>query len=205
MLTRRRFVRTVATAGAALAITPRVLAGRGDGSCRFLFVNAEGGWDPLCVFAPMFDSTEIEMEPQAERWTAGGLSLVDHPARPVTRSFFERHHGEVALLNGVSTRSVNHEICSVVALTGSTSADRPDWATVLGYEQRDNSSLPHLVVSGPSFPGPYSVLVSHAEGLLQPTIDGSILEINDAPVPRPEAPWRSAARREPSGRPSPCP
>ena len=28
MLTRRRFVRTVATAGAALAITPRVLAGR---------------------------------------------------------------------------------------------------------------------------------------------------------------------------------
>lgn len=188
MLTRRTFVRTAVTAGAALATTRLVLAGRADESCRFLFVNAEGGWDPLCVFAPMFGSSEIEMETQAEPWTMGGLPLVDHPARPITRAFFERHHGEVALLNGVSTRSVNHETCSIVALTGSTSEDRPDWATILGYAQRDTNSLPHLVVSGPSLPGPYSVFVSHAEGMLQPTIDGSILEYNDAPVARPEAP-----------------
>ncbi|MEX1365456.1 MAG: DUF1501 domain-containing protein [Nannocystaceae bacterium] len=187
-LTRRSFVYSVATAGAALALAPRVLAGRGDGPCRLLFLNAEGGWDPLCVFAPMFDSAEIEMEPAAEPWTIGGLPLVDHPARPVTRAFFERHHGAVALLNGVSTRSVNHETCSIVALTGSTSEERPDWATILGYEQRDASSLPHLVVSGPSLPGPYSVFVSHAEGMLQPTIDGSILQIGDAPVAVPAGP-----------------
>ena len=173
---------------ALLGDTPSVLAGVAGGPCRFLFVNAEGGWDPLCVFAPMFDSPQIEMEPQAEPWTMGGLPLVDHPARPRTRAFFERHHGSIALLNGVSTRSVNHETCQVVALTGSTSEDRPDWATILGYEQRETHSLPHLVVSGPSFAGPHAVFVSNAQGLLQPTIDGTLLAYSDAPLALPEAP-----------------
>ncbi|MCX4245972.1 DUF1501 domain-containing protein [Paraliomyxa miuraensis] len=188
MLTRRSLIGSLAASTAVLAATPAVLADRGDARCRFLFINAEGGWDPLCVFAPMFDSAEIELEPDAEPWTIGGLSLVDHPQRPLTRGFFERRHGDVALLNGVSTRSVNHETCQLVALTGSTSEERPDWATLLGQAQRDDNPLPHLVVSGPSFPGPYAVFVSHAEGLLQPTIDGSILLRSEAPLPLPPAP-----------------
>ncbi|MCA9709178.1 MAG: DUF1501 domain-containing protein [Myxococcales bacterium] len=187
MLTRRTLLGSTAASLAVLGAAPLVLAGRADGPCRFLFINAEGGWDPLCVFASLFDAPDIELEPQAEPWTMGGLSLVDHPDRPDTRAFFERHHDRVALLNGVSTRSVNHETCQLVALTGSTSEERPDWATILGYEQRDATSLPHLVVSGPSLPGPYSVFVSNAQGMLQPAIDGTILEYNDAPVPMPPA------------------
>src|SRR5262245_33215653 len=121
MPTRRRFVRSLAASSLVLSATPTVLAGRGDARCRFLFVSAEGGWDPLCVFAAMFDAPDIDMEPEAEPWTVGDLRLVDHPARPQTRAFFERRHADVALLDGVSTRSVNHEICQVVALTGFTS------------------------------------------------------------------------------------
>lgn len=188
MQTRRRFVRSLAASSLVLSATPRVLAERGDGRCRFLFVNAEGGWDPLCVFAAMFDAPDIDMEAEAEPWTVGNLRLVDHPARPVTRAFFERRHADVAVLGGVSTRSVNHEICQVVALTGSTSEDGSDWGTLLGQAARDTTTLPHLVVSGPAFPGRYSVLVSHAQGLLQPTIDGSLLEIGEVPLPRPPAP-----------------
>lgn len=188
MLTRRRLVGSLAASTALLAAAPTVLASRGAGRCRFLFVSAEGGWDPLCVFAPMFAAPDIDMEPQAEPWTIGGLSLVDHPARPRTRAFFEQHHRDVALLNGVSTRSVNHETCQVVALTGSTSRDRADWATLLGHAEREATSLPHLVVSGPAFAGPHSVFVSHARGLLQPTIDGTILQIGDSPLPPPSGP-----------------
>ena len=187
-LTRRKLLGSAAASVAVLGATSRVLANRASGRCKFLFVNAEGGWDPLCVFAPLFDAEAIDMEPLAEPWTLGGLSLVDHPQRPVTRSFFERRNGELAVLNGVSTRSVNHETCQTVALTGSTSEERPDWATILGYEQRDTASLPHLVVSGPSFAGPHSVFVSRAEGRLQATIDGSLLVDNDNPVRIPDAP-----------------
>lgn len=187
-ITRRTFVRSLAAGSLVLAGAPAVLARRGDARCRFLFVSAEGGWDPLCVFAPMFDAPSIELEPQAEPWTIGGLRLVDHPARPGTRAFFERRHAEVAVLDGVSTRSVNHETCQIVALTGSTSEERPDWATILGHAERDDSSLPHLVVSGPAFPGPYAVLVSQARGLLQTTIDGTILQYSEVPLPLPDAP-----------------
>jgi uncharacterized protein (DUF1501 family) len=195
MLTRRTFLGSAAV-GAALFGGARLgLAHRGDARGRFLFVHAEGGWDPLCVFAPMFDAPDIELEPEAEPWSIGGLALVDHPARPATRAFFEAHHGEVALLNGVSTRSVNHETCQLVALTGSTSADKPDWGTILGHAARAHSSLPHLVVSGPIVPGPYAVLVARAQGRLQQAIDGSILLDNDAPLELPaSAPARVVDR-----------
>ena len=45
--------------GAALATTPS--------NRRFVFVTAFGGWDPTRVFAPMFDSPHVSMEPDAER------------------------------------------------------------------------------------------------------------------------------------------
>jgi uncharacterized protein (DUF1501 family) len=182
MLTRRTFLGSTVAAAAVLGGAVRGRAQSGAGVRRFLFLHAEGGWDPLCVFAPMFGSPRIEMEPQAEPWSVGGLSLVDHPDRPRTRSFFERRAGQLALLGGVSTRSVNHETCQIVALTGSTSEERPDVATILGYEERQWASLPHLVMSGPAFPGPYGVFVSQAEGQLQQTIDGTILVDNDAPL-----------------------
>lgn len=188
MLTRRTFLGATAATAAMLGTTKVVLAEDGAANRRFLFINAQGGWDPLCVFAPQFDAEAIDMEPEAEPWMVGGLSLVDHPARPQTRDFFQRRHGEVAVLNGVSTRSVNHETCQAVALTGSTSEDRPDWATIVAHERRDAHSLPHLVVSGPAFAGPHSVFVSRAEGRLQQTIDGTLLIDNDNPLRIPAAP-----------------
>lgn len=195
MLTRRTFLGSAAATAALLGDSSFTRAQLGAGCKRFLFLHAEGGWDPLTVFAPMFDAPNIDMEPGAEPWTAGGLSLVDHPARPNTRAFFEARHGSIALLNGVSVRSVNHEICAVVAMTGATSEDRPDFATILAYEQRDTTSLPHLVMSGPVFTGPYSVFVSNAEGRLQQTIDGSLLVDNDAPLRLPaDAPSRIVDR-----------
>lgn len=187
MITRRTFLGSAAV-GAALFGGVRIgMAQKGDLRGRFLFVHAEGGWDPLCVFAPLFSAADIDLEPEAAAWTIGGLPLVDHPARPATRGFFERHHAEVALLNGVSTRSVNHETCQVVALTGGTSVDKPDWGTILGYAGRESASLPHLVVSGPVVPGPYNVFVAQARGRLQQAIDGSILIDNDAPLRLPAA------------------
>ena len=183
LTTRRTFLGSAAVAAALFGGTRAGLAQTGASSRRFLFISAEGGWDPLAVFAPMFDSNRIEMEPNTERFTVGGQQLVDHPTRPVTRGFLERHAQDMALLHGVSTRSVNHETCQVVALTGSTSEDRPDFATILGWAERDTTSLPHLVMSGPSFPDPHTVFVSNAQGFLQETIDGTLLESADTSLP----------------------
>ncbi|MEM9460636.1 MAG: DUF1501 domain-containing protein [Myxococcota bacterium] len=184
MFTRRTLLRGSIAAGGLLATAVPALANPTNG-CRFLFVLADGGWDPLCIFAPLFDAGSIDMEEDAEPWTLGNFNLVDSPQRPQTRAFFERRHQQIVLLNGVSTRSVNHRTCLTVAMTGSTSVQKPDWASILGYEARGRTTLPHLVLSGDAFPGPYSVYVSYADGMLQSTIDGTILIDSESPVTAP--------------------
>jgi len=152
---------------------------------RFLFVHAEGGWDPLCVFAPLFDSPQIDMEPETAPLSIGNFSLVDSPGRPAARAFFEKWGSQTLLLNGISTRSVNHETCQAVALTGSTSDAGADWATMLAAAQEQSYYLPHLVLNGPSFPGAYNIVVNRAEGALQPTVHGDLLELTDVPLEQP--------------------
>lgn len=183
-LTRRAFLGSSLAALVATLQSRHVQAELGR-IRRFLFVNAEGGWDPLCTFAPMFGTTGIDMEPQAERWTTRGFSLVDHPARPAFRSFFETWGPRTVLLNGVNTRSVNHETCQAVTLTGGTSPDGTDWATMLATDARVDFLLPHLVLSGPAFAGGQSVLLARAEGQLQAMVDGSIRRAAGLETPAP--------------------
>jgi uncharacterized protein (DUF1501 family) len=159
---------------------------------RFLFVHAEGGWDPLCVFAPLFSASAIDMEPDAQPLSVGGFALVDSPARPAVPAFFQRWGDRTLLLNGLSTRSVNHETCAAVALTGSTSDSNSDWATLLAANVLADHYLPHVVLNGPSFPGAYTIAVSHAQGLVQDAVHGTLLEGADAPLALPSD---AAARR----------
>ncbi len=166
----------------SLALATALGAGGTGNKRRFLFVHAEGGWDPLCVFAPLFGRTGIDMEADAEPLTLGGLSLVDSPGRPLTRKFFETWGTQTLLLNGVSTRSVNHETCQAVALTGSTSSTHTDFPTLLAADSADDFRLPHIAFSGPVFPGDYAVLVSRATGLIQSTVRGELGALADVPV-----------------------
>jgi hypothetical protein len=171
---RRHFLKSTAAVMAPLLL-PRVSAAQTTSpATKFLFVNAEGGWDPLAVFAPLHDASSIDMEPESETWSIGNLSLVDSPLRPTTRAFFETHREKTLVINGVSMRSVNHETCQAVALTGSTSDERTDWATLLAAGRASDFDLPHVVFSGPSFAGDKSVLVSRAEGSLQGLLDGNL-------------------------------
>lgn len=166
----------------SLAVAAALGASGAGNSRRFLFIHAEGGWDPLCVFAPLFGRAGIDMEADAAPWTVGGLSLVDSPSRPSVRHFFENWHHRTLVLNGVSTRSVNHETCQAVALTGGTANTRTDFPTLLAAARADDFRLPHVAFSGPVFPGEHSVLVSRATGLIQATVSGELLAIADQPM-----------------------
>jgi len=178
--TRRTFL---SGALAALSLAPGGVArAQAIDGPRFLVVQASGGWDPLAVFAPLYDRRSIQMEPGTAPLSVGNLSLVDGPGRPAVRAFFERHHARTLVLNGVAARSVNHETCSAVVLTGSTSDDRPDFATLLAHGARDRYDLPHIAISGPVFPGPYGVLVSRAQGALTPLVRGTLAEQTEPPV-----------------------
>lgn len=181
MINRRHFMGTLATATAALGLPAMSFAQSAGNDRKFIFVFADGGWDPLCVFAPKFGARHIDMEPDATAYTLAGHTLVDHPQRPNVRRFFERYGRDVAIINGLSTRSVSHEVCAAVATTGGTSAQTPDWASLVAQGGASDYSVPSLVLGGPSFPGNLESLVSRAgaNGQLEMLLQSGLSDLTD--------------------------
>ena len=99
--------------------------------------------------------------------TRAGHQLVHHENRPKVREYFEQYGGQTAIINGLATRSVSHEVCAVVATTGSTRGNTPDWPSLVAQGGQLDYSLPSLVLSGPSFPGQLEVLASRGGDQLQ--------------------------------------
>ncbi len=189
MLSRRLMLSGLASllGAATLPFSPRTGRGAPSSARKFIFVFNVGGWDPLCVFAPLFGSSNVDMQMGTSLATAGGIDFVDHPDRPAVASFFERWHGKSLLLNGVSVPSVSHDVCQTLMLTGATSMDRPDWPALLAAAREAEFTLPHLVLGGPSFPGPYGSAVSRTgyNGQLQSLLSRDILMAMDSPVTGP--------------------
>lgn len=189
MLSRRDLIRALGVSMAAAALPAAGLLGAplahatGTGK-RFLFVFNPGGWDPTRVFEPSFGRPGVSMEPAAEPWSIGGLTLVDHPERPSVRAFFQSHAQRSLVLSGMLVRSIAHEICTEIALTGSTGGAGSDWATRIAASSADDYTLPSLVLSGPSFPGDQVSATARTgvAGQLQSLIDGRALERSDQPV-----------------------
>ncbi len=142
----------------------RVLARPGQGLLRFVFVFAQGGWDPTRVFAAQFDNPNVDMEPDAGLAQAGGIPFVDHADRPAVGSFLSRWHANTVVFNGLLVRSLAHEVCTRIAMTGSPSGLRSDWAALLADAERSEFLLPNLVISAPSYPGERGVSVARTGG-----------------------------------------
>ncbi len=184
MFSRREILSGTSMAGVLAALGASRSAHALTGSHRkFVFVFNPGGWDPTRVFVDGFD-LPIDMEADAERGAAGGISFVDHALRPSVRAFFEAHHAKTLVLNGILVRSIAHEICTMIALTGTTSGLAPDWPAILAAEQRRDFVLPHLVLGGPSFPGALGVAVSRtgSSGQLEALVSGAALDMSELPV-----------------------
>jgi hypothetical protein len=160
----------------ALGLPAAALAATAASDRRLLVVFAPGGWDVTRVFADGFDHTGVDMEPDAERATAGGISYIDHGSRPSVRSFLEAEHSRTVVLNGLLVRSIAHDICTMLALTGTSSGLAPDWPAIVASGAADRYTLPHLVVDGPSFPGELGAAVARtgAAGQLETLVSGDV-------------------------------
>jgi hypothetical protein len=194
---RRHFLKSTLGAAALLSAgLPRPLLAAGSTDRKFLFVFNSGGWDPTRVFATEFSNGGVDMEPDAGQSSAGGISWVSHADRPSVDAFFSTWHEQMLVLNGVMVRSIAHEICTMIALTGSTSGFAPDWPALIAAGGADRT-LPHLVLGGPSFPGDLGVAVARtgAAGQLEALLSGSIVDWSDTAVAGISQPAASAVDR----------
>jgi len=145
---------------------------------KYIFVFNHGGWDPTRVLAATFANPNVDMEASAQLGSFGDLKFVDHSSRPSVRTFFTRNASRSLILNGVMVRSIAHEICTQIALTGSTSGLAPDWPAILAATGGGDYALPHLVLSGPSFPAQYGYAVARSgdQGQLDELLTGEAIE-----------------------------
>jgi hypothetical protein len=201
MFSRRRLLQSgtaVGVAGlASLGLTPRTARAATAADTKFVFVFAPGGWDTTRVFADEFSNDDVDMEADSQRGTVGNISFVDHPARPSVRTLLEGWHDRTVILNGMMVRSIAHEICTMIAMTGTTSGLTPDWPAILASVDRDRYTLPHLVLGGPSFPGDLGVAVSRtgASGQLEALVSGRSRTYADIVTGGPNAPAESLLDR----------
>ena len=148
---RRDFLRTSAAFTALGLGGSSARASAHDATMKFIFVFAQGGWDATRVFADGFDIPGVSMEAGASRAEIGGISFIDHPSRPSVAQFFSQYYENTLIINGLLVPSIAHEICTMLAMTGTSQGTAPDWASILGEHQRDLYTLPSLVVGALRF------------------------------------------------------
>lgn len=120
---------------------------------KFIFVFAVGGWDQTFFFTDQLDNSNVWTDSDGERETAGDISFVTSEGRANVSSFMQANYDQVAIVNGMLVRSVNHSVCRRLVLTGASTEGRSDWATLIGGDQESLFTLPSLVISGPAIPG----------------------------------------------------
>jgi uncharacterized protein (DUF1501 family) len=137
--------------GAALPGLARAALSASDR--RFLFVFVDGGWDPTWVFATVFDNSLVDMPEDAELAESGGLSWVSGANRPAVDDYFVKYGHRTAIVNGLEVRSVAHERCKRLLLTGQSAADADDFPSLIAASAATHLPLGHLVLEGPSYAG----------------------------------------------------
>jgi len=143
-MNRRRFIGNSAATLAALGLPfGTALAAVNQTDRKLIVVFVQGGWDPTRVFADGFDHDSVSMEADSERSSASGIDFVARTNRPSVSAFMQSHADHMIVFNGVMVRSIAHEICTTIALTGDTSGLLSDWPAIIGQVQSDRFTLPH--------------------------------------------------------------
>jgi uncharacterized protein (DUF1501 family) len=179
-LSRRALLRLGLTTGALLAIPWPIRSARATGAPHFLVTFfGDGGWDPtqvLDVHDPLDATDGIDVDvpeaisglPPSQLATVGGLTYMSNPVtRPAVDTYFASWAGRTAIVNGINTRSTSHDQSRQLVLTGYLDPTRADFAVMAARQNGPDLPLPHLLLSGQSFGGPFAGLSGRVAGQLR--------------------------------------
>jgi len=157
---------------------------------KFLFFWAGGGWDTTTILDPHYgpDGSSpvpgVDMDQNTFLGKKGNLRYTSGPDRLDVDKYFRNWGGYSSIVRGIDTHSVGHDSSTQFMLTGTSASSYADWPTILAANSTLEYPLPHIVFSGPSFPGNSgSAVVRAGGGTLLQLIDGSINGMSSAPSP----------------------
>jgi hypothetical protein len=184
-LSRRDLLKNSAALAALAAIgwTPD-MARAAVGERKFIFFFASGAWDTTTVFDPHYNTDFIDMDPDTQQRTVANLNYTGAQDRPNIERFFRRWGRKTSIVNGLDAHSVGHDSGRRMTMTGTSASSYSDWPTTLAAKGKGEYPLPHLVFSGPNYPGTSgSAVVRAGGGTLLSLIDSSIHGSSDNPTP----------------------
>lgn len=189
-MNRRNFMHGASAVLAGMGVGLPALSSRAVGANdrKIIFVFAPGGWDVTRVLAPEFSNVNVAMEANASTNNRGDLSWVSHRDRPSVDLFFDAHADRTVIAKGMMVRSIAHDICTMITMTGTSSGVAPDWPAIVANQDRLGYTLPHLVISGPSYPGSLGVAVARTgvAGQLEALVSGQVEDWSGVPVQQPD-------------------
>lgn len=185
-LSRRRLLSLTSTGlllPAGLGLSRRGLAAPASSDHRFLFVFCTGGWDHTECLAPML-GTVVDNDPELYQAEAHGIPYVTTDQRPDVAAFFEAWGDRLALVHGIEARSVAHDVCLRLILTGTPRADGNDWPAILASQGGADLLLPMVHISGPSYTASLAgeVVRVGSHGQLAELLSGEALSLSTLPV-----------------------
>lgn len=181
-VSRRNLLRLGLTS-AAVAAMPwpfRAKVVEAAGTPHFLVTfYCDGGWDVTQVLDPhsptdATDGIDVDVpgQPVSQLATVGNVTYVANSVtRPAVDTFLARWADRTAVVNGINTRSTSHDQSRQLMLTGYLDPTRADFAVMAAHHNGTDLPLPHLLLSGPSFGGPFAGLSGRVGGQLRTVLN----------------------------------
>ena len=115
----------------------------------FVFVQAEGGWDPTSFCDP---KTNTPDEPVINHWAErDGIRQAGNIAyAPFARNaaFFEKYHRRMLVINGVDAQTNSHTVGVIHNWSGRNSEGYPTMSALLAAHYAPNLAVPYLSFGG---------------------------------------------------------
>lgn len=174
-LDRRDFLRLTGAAGMALMLPTGPARAQGNDKRRWIFVHAGGGWDPTSLCDPKGRRNEEEENPMNYYFTGdiGTAGNIRYAPVAWNREFFEKHHRNTLVINGVDTQTNNHDAGVRHTWSGKLSEGYPALAALIAGVQAADKPMAFVTNGG----------YDRTQGLVAPTRTGNIGAVNRIAFP----------------------
>ena len=152
-MTRRDFLFRTVAAGSASRFRLPLASGASYAGPLFVFVQAEGGWDPTSFCDP---KVNVAGEKVINHWAesagvreAGNIRYAPFAAN---REFFDKYHRRMLVVNGVDAQTNSHDAGMEHNWSGRISDGYPTTTSLLAAHGGTSLSMPYLSFGGYSHP-----------------------------------------------------
>ena len=146
---RRKFLTGMLTAGASVGFRLPLASAENYQGKRFVFVQADGGWDPTSFCDP---KTNSRGEPVINHWAASAgvrqAGNIHYAPFAQNARFFEKYYKRMLVINGVDAQTNSHTAGVIHNWSGRISEGYPTTTALLAARHGPGLAMPYLSFGG---------------------------------------------------------